>query len=214
MNNAEMINKYIAEYSEDFKYEFSESLTYEICGISVKVDVWEYNSNYNYREKAHVLLEKGDLKYECECIDRHGWDNMFYPLNINGKSYLCFRKTLYGFTFLDSETLVEEYDFFPEKVLGGEESFIIVDAKMLGDIIIFDGCYWACPYACIAYDHRAGVFVNLSEEYGITDDEAVIYDDVLVLRGSDCNDNKKEATVSIDEIRLLLKNKGCEKSYL
>lgn len=55
----------MAEYSEDFKYEFSESLIYEICGISVKVDVWEYDSNYNYREKAHVSLEKGGLKYGC-----------------------------------------------------------------------------------------------------------------------------------------------------
>lgn len=209
-----MINKYMAEYSEDFKYEFSESLTYEICGISVKVDVWEYNSDAEYREKAHISLEKGDLKYECECIDRHEWDNMFYPLNMNGKTYLCFRKTLYGFTLLDTETLVEEYDFFPESVLGGEESFIIVDAKILGDIIIFYGCYWACPYACIAYDNRAGVFVNLSDEYGIADDEVVIKDDVLVLRATGCNDDKKETTFSIDEIRLLLKNKGCAKSNL
>lgn len=209
-----MINKYMAEYSEDFKYEFSESLMYEICGISVNVDVWEYNGDAGYREKAYVLLEKGNLKYECECIDRHEWDNMFYPLNMNGTSYLCFRKTLYGFTLLDTETLVEEYDFFPECVLGGEESFIIVDAKMFGDIIIFYGCYWACPYACIAYDHLAGVFVNLSDEYGVADDETVIKDDVLVLRGTACNDDAKEATVSMNDIRLLLKNKSCAKSDL
>ena len=132
-----MINQYIAEYSEDFKYEFSEDLNYEICGIIAKVDVWEYNSNYNHREKAHVLLEKGDLKYECDCFDRHRWDNMFYPLNMNGNEYLLFRKTLYGFTLLNTDTLTETYDYFPEIVLNGEESFIIVDAKMLGDVIIF-----------------------------------------------------------------------------
>lgn len=203
-----MINKYIAEYSEDFKYEFSESLNYEICGIIAKVDVWEYNSNYNHREKAHVLLEKGDLKYECDCFDRHRWDNMFYPLNMNGNAYLLFRKTLYGFTLLNTDTLTETCDYFPEIVLNGEESFIIVDAKMLGNVIIFDGCYWACPYACVAYDPQAKLFVNLSEEYGIADDETIINEDILVLRGTDCNWDKKEAVISKDEIQLLLNSKG------
>ena len=201
-----MINQYIAEYSEDFKYEFSEDLNYEICGIIAKVDVWEYNSNAEYREKAYIRLEKGNLKYECECIDRHPWDDMFYPLNLNGKTYLCFRKTLYGFTFLDAETLVEEYDCFPEKVIDGDESFIIVDAKMLGDIIIFDGCYWAYPYSCVAYDHRSGFFVNLSLEYGIgnTHSESEIKDGGLVLHGEDGEYNK---LLTYDDIRQLLKEK-------
>ena len=209
-----MINKYMAMYSEDFKYEFSESLNYEICGIIVKVDVWEYNGNYNHREKAFVMLEKGDLKYECECIDRHNWDNMFYPLNINGKAYLCFRKTIYGFTLLNIDTLTEAYNYFPEKVIDGEESFIIVDAKMLGEIIIFDGCYWACPYACIAYDHRAGAFVNLLDEYGITDDETIIKGDTLILRGMNGNHEKKQITVTTDEIQSLLRSQGKSLSLL
>lgn len=209
-----MINKYIAEYSEDFKYEFSENLNYEICGIIAKVDVWEYNSNYNHREKAHVLLEKGDLKYECDCFDRHRWDNMFYPLNMNGNEYLLFRKTLYGFTLLNTDTLTETYDYFPEIVLNGEESFIIVDAKMLGDVIIFDGCYWACPYVCVAYDPQTELFVNLSDEYGITHDETIINGDILVWRGMNGNHEKKEITVTADEIQRLLRRQGKSLSFL
>ena len=206
MNNAEMINKYIEAYSDNFIFEPTESYSYEICGISVKIDVWEYNSNAEYREKAYIRLEKGDLKYECECIDRHPWDDMFYPLNLNGKTYLCFRKTLYGFTFLDAETLVEEYDCFPEKVIDGDESFIIVDAKMLGDIIIFDGCYWAYPYSCVAYDHRSGFFVNLSLEYGIgnTHSESEIKDGGLVLHGEG---GEYKKLLTYDDIRQLLKEK-------
>ena len=61
-----MINKYIEAYSDNFIFEPTESYSYEICGISVKIDVWEYNSNAEYREKAYIRLEKGDLKYECE----------------------------------------------------------------------------------------------------------------------------------------------------
>ncbi len=202
-----MLNKYIQDYSENFIFEPAESFSYEICGISVKIDVWDYNSSTDYREKAYIRLQKGNLKYECECIDRHAWDDMFYPLNLNGKTYLCFRKTLYGFTFLDAETLVEEYDYFPEEVIGGHESFIIVDAKMLGDIIIFDGCYWACPYSCVAYDFRSGLFVNLSLEYGIgsADSESEIKDGALILHGADGAYNK---TVTHSDISRLLKEKG------
>ncbi len=202
-----MLNKYIQDYSENFIFEPAESFSYEICGISVKIDVWDYNSSTDYREKAYIRLQKGNLKYECECIDRHAWDDMFYPLNLNGKTYLCFRKTLYGFTFLDAETLVEEYDYFPEEVIGGHESFIIVDAKMLGDIIIFDGCYWACPYSCVAYDRRSEIFVNLSLEYGLgnTHSESEIKDGRLILHVEDGEYNK---TVTHSDISRLLKEKG------
>lgn len=207
MNNAEIIKKYMDDYSEDFLYEHSECCSYEICGISAKIDVWEYDNGREYREKAHVLLEKGSLKYECECIDRHDWANMFYPIIISGKAYLCFRKTLYGFSFIDVESLTEEYEFFPEKVIRWEESFIICDAKMLGDIIIFDGCYWACPYSCVAYDYRSGLFVNLSLEYGIgaTDIESEIREDVLIIHGMNGDYSK---TVTCDDVRQLLKEKG------
>ena len=103
--------------------------------------------------------------------------------------------------------MTEEYEFFPEKVIEEQESFIICDAKMLGDIIIFDGCYWACPYSCVAYDHRSGLFVNISLEYGIgaTDIESEIREDVLIIHGMDGDYSK---AVTCDDVRQLLKEKG------
>ena len=80
-------------------------------------------------------------------------------------------------------------------------------AKMLGDIIIFDGCYWAYPYSCVAYDHRSGFFVNLSLEYGIgnTHSESEIKDGGLILHMDGGEDDK---LLTYDDICQLLKEKG------
>jgi len=207
-----MLNKYINEYIADFDFGPCEHISGEMCGINFEIDVMEYRDDSQYREKAHIVLKKGFLTYECDCIDSHNWDEFFFPLTLSGRAFLCFRKTLYGFTLLDTDTLTEKYDFFPSEVLEGKESFIIADAKSFEDLIIFDGCYWACPYAYFAYDHAKKRFLNLSREYGLhSENKYTAEKDALILIGSNDEDEEVRAVIAKEEIYRLLNEKGTDK---
>lgn len=210
MKGAEqMLTKYITEYVKDLTFYPAEHISQEICGIKAEIDVMEYSDPLRYLEKAHIVLEKGDFKYACECVDAHDWDNLFFCVTQNQRTYLCFRKTLYGFTLLDTNTLLEEYDYFPDRVLDGHESFIMTEARSFGDMIIFDGCYWACPYICFAYDHAKKRFLNLSEAYGSkSQTHFVIKKDKLVLIGSSDRERGKEVAVTQEELCRLFNEKG------
>lgn len=170
----------------------------------------ECNNGIDYREKATILLEKGDIRYSCECVDSHDWSNMFHLVTLHHKTYLCFRKTLYGFTLLNVDSLTEEYDYFPETVINGEESFIILGATSFHNIVIFNGCYWACPNSFFAYDHDRKLFLNLSDELGICTDDGKLQaeEDTLVLTGENENGKNVEVTVTLEELCRLLKEKG------
>ena len=153
-----MLNKYISEYINGFSFIPCGHISLEICDIKIEIDVMDYKDAFGYREKAHVILQKGNLKYESECVETHNWEYSFFCITLYERKFICFRKTLYGFTLLDTNTLLEEYDYFPAKVLDGKESFIIVDAKSFGNLIIFDGCYWACEYSYFALIMRKNAF--------------------------------------------------------
>ena len=114
---------YIAAYTGEFPFVPEQTVIQEICGIQITAEVLRYerecgNGIREGREMADVTLRKGGRVYTCECIDRHNWTNCFFTVKIAGESYLCFRKTLYGFTLLHTETFAET-DYFPEKVLQG-----------------------------------------------------------------------------------------------
>lgn len=203
------LSKYISEFVADFSFRFVEHVSKTIKGISIEIDVMEYTDAYTNREKSHIVMKKDDLKYECDCTDVHDWQNSFYCITLRGKTYLCFRKTLYGFTFLNVDTLKEEYDYFPSQVLEGNESFIIVDAKSIGNIIIFDGCYWASPYFCFAYDHEKKLFLNLSDIYNINSEcKFEISGGVLEMTGTNKNNEITKITVNQIEISHLLAEYG------
>ena len=197
----DLIEKYILEYSEGFNFNFSKHLSQRVFDVEIDVDIFEYNDQYNCREKAHAIFKKGDLMYECDFCDKHNYESDFYPVTLNGQRFICFRKTLYGFTMLNADTLEVELEYFPEGVLDGEESFIVVDVKQLDNILIFDGCYWACPYECFAFDYDRKLFLNISKKYDLYSlDKTELQDNNLVLYGTDENDLEKQIVVSKQDI--------------
>ncbi len=197
----DLINQYIREYSEDFVFDFSEHISSRVFDVEIEIDVFEHNTQNAYREKAHVIFKKGDCTYACDCCDEHDYENDFYPVVLNGQRFICFRKTLYGFTLLNVDTLSVEFEYFPNCVLEGEESFIVVDVKQLDELLIFEGCYWACPYECFAFDYERKLFLNVSKMCDLVSlDKTVIQGNELVMYGMDKNNSEKQITVTKQDI--------------
>ncbi len=196
-----MSEKYINAYTNGFEFAFTEHISSRVFDVEIEVDVFEYSDKYNFREKAHVVLKKENLSYECDLYDKHNYESDFHPVTLNSKRMICFRKTLYGFTFVNADTLAEEYEYYPKTVDDGGESFIITDIKQLDDILIFEGCYWACPYECFAYDYGSKRFYDLSMENGIVSlDKTLLQGEKIVILGTDKNDYPKEVAVSKQDI--------------
>lgn len=207
--NGEKYQAYLASYKANLPFTHVDHEAFEIHGISVTVDAYEYNDANNHREVAHLLLEKADYRYEFDCVDRHHWD--FYPVTLDGRSYLLICKSLYGFTLLDPTTLNEVYDYFPEKVLENEESFIITGAQTFGKYLIFDGCYWGSSYEFCAYHHATKRFVSLTQIYGITagDQSAEVVGENLILKGNDIEHwNPTEISIIEADIDRLMDERG------
>jgi len=204
-----LIDKYILEYSENFVFNFSEHISKNIFDVEIDIDVFEYRAQHSYREKAHVTLKKGNLTYECDFYDEHDYENGFYPIVFDGQRFICFRKTLYGFTFINADTLSVQYEYFPESVIHGEESFIITEAKQLDTLLVFEGCYWACPYECFAFDYDKKMFLNVSKKYDLYSlNKTELQDNHLVLYGTDENDFEKQIVVSKQDITVGINKYG------
>ena len=202
-------DKYMLQYTGKFPFEYTEHISIRIFDVEIDVDVFEYDSEYVYREKAHAVFKKDSLTYECELCDKHCYQNAFFPLIINGRRFICFRKTIYGFTLIAADTLSEEYEYFPEYVLDGEESFIIADVKQMDSLLIFDGCYWAFPYECFAFDCNSKLFLNVSEICDIASvDKTEVKSETLTIYGNDKSGRAKEAYISKKDILFHVKNKG------
>ena len=204
-----LTEKYILDYTADFVFGFSEHISKCIFDVEIKMDIFEYTAQQSHREKAHVIFTKGNLSYECDFCDQHDYENDFYPITLNGQRFICFRKTLYGFTLLNADTLSVEFEYFPECVLDGEESFIVVDVKQLDNLLIFEGCYWACPYECFAFDYEKKIFLNVSEMCGLTSsEETATQDNKLILYGTDQKDANVQCAVSAEDLRIALTQHG------
>ena len=201
-----LIDKYIFEYTQGFVFNHIKHLSERVYDVEIDIDVFEYRDQLNRREKAKVVFKKGDLIYECDFCDRHGG---FYPIILNGQRYICFMKTLYGFALINADTLSLEYEYFPESVLRGEESFIITHIKQLDTLLIFEGCYWAFPYECFAFDCKAKLFLNVSKMCNIFSlDKTVLQNDELTIYGTDENNSKKQVTVSKQAITIGINERG------
>ena len=198
--------KYIYEYVKGFEFDFYQHISKNILDVEIEVDVFEYNDQYNHRETAHVIIKKGDLTYECDFCDEHNYESDFYPVTLNGQHFICFRKTLYGFTLINAATLVEEYEYFPKSVIRDEESFIITDVKQLDELLIFEGCYWACPYECFAFDYEHKLFLNVSKTCDIVSlDKTVLQNGQLVIFGTDEKASATKITVSKQDLILAIR---------
>jgi len=211
------MEEYIKGYCEDFEFSQTEQIFQTVSGIDINIDIFEawkeINGLKHYREKAFVALTKGEKTYECVFYDEHNYKYLFFSVTIKEKSYLLFRKTLYGFTLLDTDTLTETYNYIPENIKNGEESFIITWLNQLGELLIFDGCYWAAPYECYVYDYEKKLFANVSTALGVDSlEEIEIKDDTLYLSGdvfSDDDESKRiQKTVSAKELDKLISENG------
>ena len=116
----------------------------------------------------------------------------------------------YGFTLLDAANLTEITDFFPEKVMNCEESFIITHADSFGRYLIFDGCYWGCDYIYAAYDPATHRFVDLSRAYGILpgDHHARVWGGCLHLLGDTPDRETYEVKIKEADISALMTERG------
>ena len=202
------LQRYIDLYKEGADLTYSETDRFHVCGVRITVTLYEYDTESDHRDRAEILLEKDGLRYECEGIERPRWD--FFPVTVDGRSYILFSKTLYGFTLLDAETLTEITDFFPEKVMNGEESFIITNAQSFGKYLILDGCYWGASYEFAALDPAQMRFVSLTEAYGVLagDHTARIQGDELLLKGENWEHKPVEITVSMTDLDRLMTERG------
>jgi len=203
---------YIAAYCEDFNFAADELITQEISGVKVTVQPYSFDGGQSVgcREKAHITLSRGSAVYECDCIDEHHWERMFFPVTLGGQDYLLFRKTLCGFTLIHADTLEEAYDYFPEKVTHDEEAYIITGAVSFDDLIVFDGCFWACPYMHAVYDHSARRFLLLYREFVLEADDGAwkIEGSTITLPCRTADGEKTELTITSGELRKLIREKG------
>ena len=210
------MDNYIKKYCGDFDFAFAEHISLKFAKILIDIDVYEAQKTIDgiihHREKALVNLTKNNLKYQCELFEEHDYENSFFEVMLNEHSYLLFRKTLYGFTLLDTETLCEFYHYVPQAIKTGEESFIITDVKQIGEIFVLGGCYWACPYQCFAYDFKSKLFVNVSHYLGIISlDDSTVKDNRLILNGRDNNNDGVTKEFTREELaKLISKNGLCE----
>ena len=197
---------YLTQYKANCSFTETEREQTEVCGVRITVTLYEYDTETEHRDRAEILMEKDGLRYGCEGIERTHWG--FFPVTVDGRPYILFSKTLYGFTLIDPDTLTEAYDYFPEKVYDGEESFIITDAKTFGRYLIFEGCYWGCPYEFAVYDHQTEMLADLSDCYKIFNGESRIEGDRLILSGLGLNMEPTKVCLTELEIDGLISEYG------
>ena len=199
---------YLTQYRANYTFAETERQQSDVYGVRITVTLYEYDTEAEHRDRAEILMEKDGLRYRCEGIERAHWD--FFPVTVEGRPYIFFSKTLYGFTLIDPDTLTEAYDYFPEKVYDGEEAFIITDAKPFGRYLIFEGCYWGCDYIYAAYDPATHRFVDLSRAYGILsgDHHARVWGGCLHLLGDTPGRETYEVKIKEADISSLMTERG------
>lgn len=197
---------YLTQYKANYIFTETEREQTEVCGIRITVTLYEYDTEAEHCDRAEILMEKDGLRYRCEGIERTHWN--FFPVIVDGRSYILFSKTLYGFTLIDPDTLTEAYDYFPKKVYDGEETFVITDAKPFGRYLIFEGCYWGSPYGFVAYDHESGKFVDLSDHCGGNDGVSRMEGDTLILSGLDLDMERMGVSLTEGDLDSLMLQYG------
>lgn len=160
--------------------------------------------NFVYDHGELSVYNNGKLIYVCN--DMYNYHSIFFYLySINNCDYLMFRKEdLYGYTILNLTTL-EEHNYFPDVVLNREkESFIIVKATLLKDILVLYGCHWACP--CIYYLLDAKTYKTHMLCHRDTDDAKTKIDNNALTIFYDDGDKPESQSFIYDELVELLKN--------
>jgi hypothetical protein len=134
------------------------------------------------------LLFDGDnrLVFRYKSLDDSGDSVPRVITHADGHSYFIFRTDLYGYGIYDM-TDKKEFRHIPKAT----ETFIWTEVAYnpKNDILLVDGCYWACPYGVILLDFknplRETKWVDVFWEL---DPGSSRYDDIAFIRWGDNNE--------------------------
>lgn len=162
MKNVAYTSEY-QNYRNQFDYIFCEKYLTGTRIIelsqeySIKANIYEDPSSEVVPYRTHCstacLLDKSSATIFS--IRNINIDGSFYNLikHSNGNNYLVFRIDLYGYSMLDLCTM-KDYHYIPEKSFRGGETFIWTGTHYISNtnLLIAEGCYWACPYSLFVID--------------------------------------------------------------
>jgi len=196
---------YINSYLENNKFYLKETIQTNIYDLTCITKVYDIKKRNKSLVNAELTIIKDNTEvYKTTLVDTHNWDNYLYPIIIDNKKYLFFRKSLYGFTILDINSFQEE-NYFPEEVYQGEEAYIITDVIQFKDILLFDGCFWGSPYFNMIYDLKTKKLFDVFEEFKIFSEDIKILDDYIIINGEEVNSElKKSFKLQYNELKTLI----------
>lgn len=180
-------------------------------------DIGVYALYYEYKKRNQIISKEEFIfkfpngkKFKIDVLDELTLKPTI--VNINGVKHLFFIKNLYGYFFLNLETL-EEINYFPSDVLDNdEEAFIIVDAIQFKDLLIMDGCYWGGGCFPVAMDLNSLKLIAVTDikEVGNYNNDTPfqIVEDKLLIK----NDSGIIASFTYKELKDQISKNG--KSYI
>lgn len=151
------------DYTNQFHYVISDEYFKEIETIelsqdfSVKVIHYQDSSRKTLPHQVECNLcqlinTKGEIVFSTM---NYADDGAFFDLieHSNGRKYLVFRKELYGYCVLDLNTMTD-YQYYPEESFRGGETFIWTGThyNKNTNLLVAEGCYWACPFELFVVD--------------------------------------------------------------
>ena len=196
-------------------------------GFSVRSESYTHNGNLNLSVSENKLLDsKGRALYVWRNLDDSGNFCSLFRHN-NGCNYLIFHIELYGYSVIELESKQEMHyvpsQVHPKEGQEADEVFIWTSAyyESDADLLIVNGCIWACPYSTIVLDFSEPLLPQPAEQWldmrALIDPDFSLYGDIefacregeeLVFRGRDRDDGTyKEIRVSTERIRADLQKK-------
>ena len=135
--------------------------------------------------RALLKNSVGELIKEIKSIDGH-----FCAQLINhsgGGQYLIYNIDLYGYSVMDMSTY-EAVDYIPAHSFAGGETFIWCGKYYcaVNNLLVVDGCYWACPWELEFYDFSQPMQLPLpkySDSYQLSENTDVCTDDDITFAG-------------------------------
>lgn len=169
----------------------------------------------SYSAVKALLKDSGEnLIKEIECIDDHFFAQIIN--HSNGKQYLIYNTDLYGYSVLDMSTL-ETADYVPYKSFFGGETFIWCEKHYspVNDLLVVDGCYWACPWGLEFYNfsqpmqlplHKYGDSFQLEEKLEVSIDDDVAFvgftqEGSCIINCLDSEGKAKQKIVSLAQLK-------------
>lgn len=176
----------------------------------------------------HLLDPKGEIKYKWVNLDPQV-PQVELITHSNGNEYLIYHINLYGISVFNLNTLTN-YDYYPERSFPFDkedfkESFIWTNTFYHSDsnLIVFFGCFWACPYTGMIADFTDPMNTTDYKWYDLQNlvdasrdefwiDDVIGWDgDRLKIRIENQNDSSmKEIAYTVEDIKKFIKEQEKE----